>query len=135
MKNSFYHKLNPFIQSHIPILWITGLMLLVTITNLSVSNKSHAWGDDFAMYLSQMQSLSDGTLNQLEEQQKFLEANTSVIIGPMWYPWGYPIVLIPIYKLFGMDIEVFKFYTFLFFVFSLPLFFYFLKIILPKNSP
>lgn len=100
-----------------PVLLLLAAFLLLN----SISYKNgHDWGDDFSQYIYQAKSLVDGTTGRLLEVSKYRYENSETkIIGPILYPWGYPILLSPVYSLFGLDLLPMKAFTNLFFLFSL----------------
>ncbi len=75
--------------------------LLIVIVLLSVAigsatlTRGHEWGDDFASYIMQTQSILDGRMHEFVEQNKFTISESSILIGPVAYPWGYPLLLTP----------------------------------------
>jgi len=83
--------------------------LLIIIVSLSMAigssqlTRGHEWGDDFASYIMQAKSILNG------ETQEFIQHNTLTIfessfqIGPIAYPWGYPLILTPAYALKGLS--------------------------------
>ena len=64
---------------------------------------SHDWGDDFAQYIHQAINITNGT-PQSETGYIF---NPENFIGPPAYPIGFPLMLSPVYALFGNDIHAF----------------------------
>ncbi|HOJ70312.1 MAG TPA: phospholipid carrier-dependent glycosyltransferase [Syntrophorhabdaceae bacterium] len=110
----------------------TKILLFVIISlsfflNLISFKKGHTWGDDFALYIAQAKSLVENSVKSLIEQQMFLEQYSSELHGPLVYPWGFPVLLAPVYKIFGFDIVAMKIYVFLFFIGSLFILFYFFE--------
>ena len=92
-------------------LLIALLFSLVTgIVVFSFCNNAHPQGDDFAAYILQAKALADGTLSQQLRLNVFL--HPSIIYAPasesletLTYVWGFPLMLLPIYLLFGFDIS------------------------------
>ncbi len=62
-------------------MWVTGL------------TPGHPWGDDWAGYLLQAQSLQSGTTLQEVATNTRAMVGGDVLVGPYGYPWGYPIML------------------------------------------
>jgi len=70
----------------------------------------HNWGGDFAQYIMQAQSIADDTV------ELFLETNRRIIemsdsnrpVGPVAYPWGFSLLLAPLYAWFGVNLTAFK---------------------------
>lgn len=64
----------------------------------------HSWGDDFALYLRQARSLLDGNIGQVIADNHFNVDNAAKPgFSPYVYPWGWPLVLAPFVRLFGID--------------------------------
>lgn len=74
------------------------------------------WGDDFASYILQARSVYEGTIASFVESNSFAMGESTRVIGPGAYPWGLPIILAPVYAVFGLDTMAFKFVILLFFV-------------------
>ena len=81
---------------------IAGLLLYFTLTN------GHNWGDDFSAYIMQAQSLTEGTPRGFIEANRFTEQQSSWLMGPVAYPWGFPALLAPFYAVFGLNIIALK---------------------------
>ncbi len=104
-------------KSHIILLLI---FLSVFLINTSTIRRDHNWGGDFSQYIAQAKSLIDGTVDQLIEVSLFRYENSDAkTLGPLLYPWGFPILLAPVYYLFGFNIFAMKLFVNLFFFFTL----------------
>ena len=71
-------------------------------------NSGHHWGDDFAGYIAQGIALAKGTSAQYIAENAFMWEKTDWVFGPKAYPWGFPLLLAPIYKIFGFNLVAFK---------------------------
>ncbi len=78
---------------------VVGVFYLLTI------RPGHAWGDDFAMYIHHAKNLVEGVPYQ----------NTGHIVNyhdpgdpPASYPPGLPLLLVPVYKVFGLNLTAMK---------------------------
>jgi 4-amino-4-deoxy-L-arabinose transferase-like glycosyltransferase len=103
------------------------LLLIIALSlflNLISLKSGHNWGDDFSMYIAQSKSIVENSVDNLIEQQIFLEKYSSELHGPFLYPWGFPVLLSPVYKIFGFNIIAMKIYVFLFFLGSLFILFF-----------
>jgi 4-amino-4-deoxy-L-arabinose transferase-like glycosyltransferase len=82
------------------------LFLIILIASLVLGSLSldrgHDWGDDFASYIMQAKSIWNGTTQEFVEHNRFTINESSFIIGPVAYPWGYPLLLTPAYALRGV---------------------------------
>ena len=66
----------------------------------------HWWGDDWALYLRQAQSLIDGNPGQVIAENKFtVESSRGATFSPPLYPWGFPIMLSPFVAIVGPDVD------------------------------
>jgi hypothetical protein len=69
----------------------------------SVLTRGHWWGDDFAAYLMQAKSMLAGNMDEFVAANTFTVTQSSHQIGPAAYPWGYPLMLVPIYAMTGLS--------------------------------
>ena len=81
-------------------------LLIILLTSLalgtSILTRGHEWGDDFASYIMQAQSILNGNMDEFIKRNTFTIFESSVQIGPVAYPWGYPLVLTPVLLLKGV---------------------------------
>lgn len=64
----------------------------------------HAWGDDFALYVRQARSIFNGNIGQVIADNRFNVDNAAKPgFSPYVYPWGWPLLLSPFVRLFGLD--------------------------------
>src|SRR4029078_435394 len=73
------------------------------IIGAATLTRGHEWGDDFASYIMQAKSILNGTAHEFVEHNSFTIFESSNQIGPVAYPWGYPLILTPIYFLKGIN--------------------------------
>jgi 4-amino-4-deoxy-L-arabinose transferase-like glycosyltransferase len=82
-----------------------GILFAIVIVALILGSarltRGHEWGDDFASYIMQTKSIWDGTTQQFIEDNSFTIFESSAQIGPVSYPWGYPLILTPMYAIKG----------------------------------
>lgn len=76
-----------------PILII--ILLISLVLGASIITRGHEWGDDFASYIMQAQSILNGKTDEFIERNTFTIFESSFQIGPVAYPWGYPLLLTP----------------------------------------
>ena len=91
-----------------------SIVLLICIPLLFINIKSsHDWGDDFAQYIYQAKNITLG-ISQMEigyiYNPQFAE------LGPLCKPAGFPLLLAPVYAVFGNSIVHFNIYTSLFLI-------------------
>jgi len=99
------------------------LLVLLFLPVLFIDNRSsHDWGDDFAQYIHQAKNIVQG-IPQSETGFIYSQEN---YIGPTAYPSGFPILLAPVYAIFGNSMKAFTTYISLFYFLLafLVLFFY-----------
>lgn len=70
--------------------------------------EGHTWGDDFSAYVMQARSLVEGSPGEFVERNTFTVESSSWAFGPHAYPWGFPLLLAPLYAAFGPNLLVFK---------------------------
>jgi hypothetical protein len=94
--------------SKVTLIALCVLILTGTLLGYGSLTKSHIWGDDFASYIMQAQSIIE--LNP----QSFVHANKEAVKHseqsgfPIAYPWGAPALLAPAHAIFGMNIQALK---------------------------
>lgn len=91
--------------SRILLMLIVGAAGLLYFSNL---NRGHEWGDDFAAYISQARSLIKGNPSAQVAANRFIVENSSFSMGPVAYPWGFAVLLAPVYGIFGHHILALK---------------------------
>src|SRR5215216_880773 len=83
--------------------FVLGIIILSLILSASTLRRGHEWGDDFASYIMQAKSVVDGTTSEFVEHNSFTIFQSSIQIGPVAYPWGYPLILTPGYIMKGIN--------------------------------
>ncbi|HVF14970.1 MAG TPA: glycosyltransferase family 39 protein, partial [Acidimicrobiales bacterium] len=67
------------------------------------------WGDDFALYMRQAKGLALGNVGEVLSANRFAVENSGwSTFSPYAYPWGWPLIITPVYALFGLDYEAVK---------------------------
>lgn len=92
---------------------LIGLAALLHFLGLT---DTHDWGGDFAQYLMQAKSLVDNRTLDFIVSNAFTINESSTPPGPVAYPWGFPLLLAPIYALVGMDLIAFKLIVLVFYI-------------------
>ena len=83
-------------------LWLVVIILLSLAISSSTLTRGHEWGDDFASYIMQAKSILNGNPSEFIERNTFTIFESSFQIGPVAYPWGYPLILTPVLMLKGV---------------------------------
>ena len=91
-------------------LFLFVIIILTAVIYLISFRPGHNWGGDFSQYIAQAKSIAEG----YEFPGKFIGT-----YGTFIYPWGFPLLLSPIYSIFGFNIFTMKIYVSLFFLLSL----------------
>lgn len=90
--------------------WL-ALFFLLTLSAALIYGRlttGHDWGDDFASYIDQARSIVRGDVDEFIQRNAFTIHSSSWQIGPVAYPWGYPLLLAAIYPACGPDIFCLK---------------------------
>jgi hypothetical protein len=91
-------------------------LVLPIILCFSLLKEGHNWGDDFCLYINQAKSINNGSISLLKSNNEFSIINSSFhTFSPIVAPWGFPILLSPVFKVFGMNILAFKVLIIVFF--------------------
>lgn len=81
-----------------------GIILCIYLVTIFFSlSKGHNWGDDFAHYLLQSNSLLTGTVDSYVQGTEFTNINSSSRYSPTVL-WGFPLYLLPFVKIFSQNI-------------------------------
>ncbi len=86
-------------------LLVAGLIVLIGLVHVVFWRAGHVWGDDFAQYILHAKNLAEG---KPYEAIGYLYNPNYPAIGPPTYPPGLPILLAPIYGLFGLNLPAMK---------------------------
>ena len=95
------------------------ILLLYLILSISILTIGHYWGGDFSAYIMQAISVLEGDTSQFIEQNTFTIESTLPGLGPVLYPWGYPILILPVIYLFGINLWALKAINIIFYLFFL----------------
>jgi len=83
------------------------ILIVIVVISIFVGvgtlTRGHDWGDDFAWYILQAKSILSGTTTELMQQSKFTNTQSTTHVGPLAYPWGYPLILVPFYAIKGIS--------------------------------
>ncbi|HSB02275.1 MAG TPA: hypothetical protein VLE49_16615 [Anaerolineales bacterium] len=83
------------------------LLSLIILASLIIGactlTRGHQWGDDFAWYIFQAKSIVTGTTDEFMKESAFTNYQSTTHLGPLAYPWGYPLILAPAYALKGIS--------------------------------
>ncbi|MCC6501276.1 MAG: glycosyltransferase family 39 protein [Anaerolineales bacterium] len=91
------------------------IVLLSAVIGSGMLRRGHEWGDDWAWYVLQAKSIVDGSLDEFIAISDFTNYQSTTHLGPLAYPWGYPLILVPFYALNGISPMTLKIPGLLFF--------------------
>jgi len=89
-------------------LLVVCLLAILAAVHLSRLNKGHNWGDDFSAYIMQAEGIATDTTAEAYAKLSFQFSHSTLRVGPVVYPWGFPLLLAPVYSLFGLNVIAFK---------------------------
>lgn len=102
-------------------IFLTAIMIISTIMIIYCIKYGHNWGGDFALYIAQSKSIVNLSVNELYTLNKYSMDNSEGLIGPYLYPYGFPLLLSPIYFFFGINFFLMKGFCGLFLILSIPI--------------
>ncbi|MBA2437129.1 MAG: hypothetical protein H0V52_02115 [Acidimicrobiia bacterium] len=86
-----------------------ALVTFVGVICLINHFSGHDWGDDFALYMRQTRALTVGNIGEVISDNRFSVDNSGWhTFSPYSYPWGWPLLIAPVYALFGLNYALFK---------------------------
>jgi hypothetical protein len=91
----------------LPVGLALALVIGAMVALMYASHRSgHWWGDDWALYLRQANSLLDGDPGRVAAQNTFsVEHSVGPPFSPPLYPWGFPFLLAPFVAVLGDDLD------------------------------
>ena len=92
------------------LLWLVlgAVILLSALMGAALLNTGQDWGDDFASYVMQAQSIVHGSPSQFMQANAFTIKQSSINLGPVAYPWGTSVLLAPVVAIFGVNMIALK---------------------------
>src|SRR5512138_1711455 len=78
------------------------IIVISVIIGTCILTRGHQWGDDFAWYILQAKSIVTGTTDEFIEISDYTNYQSTQHLGPLAYPWGYPLILAPVYAIKGI---------------------------------
>lgn len=101
--------------------FFTLLMIVASALVFGTLTNGHDWGDDFAAYIMQAKSIATHSTHDFMDANRFTIDRSSATIGPIAYPWGVPLLLGLVYKIFGLNFIALKIVASLSYLFFLML--------------
>lgn len=107
---------------------LSAIIFLITlILSVLFCYDGKSWGGDYSQYFAQARALATNTVDEWYAKNIFIINTSAEGIGSDVYPWVWPLLLMPVYKVFGFNIPVLKFYESLYFAGSMVPFVFILK--------
>ena len=110
------------------------ILLLSMVIGSSHLTRGHEWGDDFASYIMQAKSILDGKMQDFVQHNSITIYQSSSQIGPVAYPWGYPLILTPVYAVKGISPLALKLPGLFFYIGFLICFYLVMRTRLPRTE-
>lgn len=98
----------PSLGRHRGIVLPALVISLATLLQVGMLTRGHNWGGDFASYIMQAKSLAEGDVARFVAENRDMLENSSSRFCPVAYPWGYPLMLAPLYALVGFNLMALK---------------------------
>jgi len=112
------------------VILLAALIVFTAVFYILTLRDGHDWGDDFALYIMHARNLVNG----IPYSQIGLIPNPAVPhLGPSFYPPGFPFMLVPAIKAYGIDFRVLKIVVVLCFAASLWFVFFLFRDRLPYS--
>ncbi len=103
------------------------ILILSIVLGSAHLTRGQDWGDDFAAYILQAKSILQGNMPEDVQHNSFtIEASTETV-GATAYPWGYPLIIAPVYAVAGLNLIALKLPTLLFYAGFLVCLFVFMR--------
>ena len=74
------------------------------------------WGGDFSAYIMQARSIFQFSTGEFLENNRVTVEQSSTWVGPVAYPWGFPVMLAPVYATWGLHLLAIKMVGVLFYL-------------------
>jgi hypothetical protein len=88
---------------------ILGVVIIISgLIGVELLSSGHDWGDDFASYIMQADSIVSGGPAKFMEANAFTIHQSTIDLGPVAYPWGTPVLLAPLVAAFGLNLFALK---------------------------
>jgi len=79
------------------------IIVISVFVGVGTLTRGHDWGDDWAWYVLQAKSILNNSTSELMQQSVFTNTQSTTHVGPLAYPWGYPLILVPVYAMKGIS--------------------------------
>jgi hypothetical protein len=91
---------------------LSGILLALLVLGaayvaVNLHRRGHTTGDDWALYVRMAKSLFEGNIGDVISDNRFLFDHSTAVTPPI-YPWGWPLLLAPFVRVWGIDFERLK---------------------------
>ena len=86
---------------------LTLLVLGAAFVAINLHRRGHTTGDDWALYIRMAKSVFEGNIADVISDNRFLFDHSTAVTPPI-YPWGWPLLLSPFVRLWGIDFDRLK---------------------------
>jgi hypothetical protein len=107
---------------------IVGLIGMVGALHLATLRDGHEWGDDFSLYVAHARNIAEG---RPYGDTGYVYNPANPILSPRTYPPIFPLMLTPVYAIFGLNLMTMKVFVVLLFMALLGV----LALLLEKRLP
>jgi 4-amino-4-deoxy-L-arabinose transferase-like glycosyltransferase len=94
-------------------LLIAGLIGVVGGIHLATLRDGQEWGDDFSLYVAHARNIAEG---RPYADTGYVYNSADAVLSPRTYPPVFPLLLVPVYLLFGMNLLAMKVFVVLLFM-------------------
>ncbi len=106
LANTIKHHFAPFGRYDYALALILSLITLILC--VGQVNYGHHWGGDFSQYIAEGISIATGTMHEQVANNTIMMDKTDGQYGPYATPWGFSLLLAPLYAIFGFNLLAFK---------------------------
>lgn len=94
------------IRRHREHVGLASVVLGAAVVMVLSRRAGHWWGDDWALYVRQAESIFTGGVRDVVADNRFtVEMSGRPEFSPPVYPWGFPLLLAPFVAVFGTDLD------------------------------
>ncbi len=90
-----------------------GAIALLGAIHLTTLRDGHEWGDDFSLYVAHARNIAEG---RAYADTGYIYNPQNPVVSPRSYPPIFPLLLAPVYRVFGMDLTAMKTFVVLLFM-------------------
>lgn len=95
-----------------------ALLIVYLLLAYCALDRGSSWGDDYAHYIMQARSIVQGNARKFARQQRENKLKYGGDFPPRvaLVPWGYPLLMAPVYALAGLELMAYKYITIVFYL-------------------